>query len=167
MKRLIIISILLFEVLEISAQCEKIFNYSDSIFELESIRYLDLKIEYNRGSLKLDSTTLKEIKSLSEFISSHPKMKFDIEYHTASRGSDAFLLNFSQSLAEDVTRILIYRDHIDSLQINPVGYGRLNPLIKDDYINQLNRHQNDVEVIEELHLLNRRFLLRIKEIKTE
>ena len=164
MKKLILISVFVILTSELSAQCDEVFSYSDTAFEVGSIRHLDLNFDFNGGRVIKDSLGLIELKQLADFLRNHPSLKFDIEHHCDSRGSEAYNQKLSEHRAERLVNELIFNYSIDSTQIRPVGYGELRPLIQLTYQNQMNLHLKDEYLREGVHAMNRRSILKIREI---
>lgn len=164
MKQLILLSTLILIRLSSYSQNDNVFNYTDSLFEKGAIHYLDLRFDFNGGFVIKDSIALEELKQLGKFINSHPKFRFDIEHHTDSRGSKEFLLRHSRFRAERLSNLLIYKYSVDSSQIRPIGYGKSKPIISNAYQKQMHLEFKDANTAEGVHFVNRRSIIRIREI---
>ncbi len=146
------------------AQPEKLFEYSDSTFELESVHFLPLLYCFNGGNLeRCDSSNISIIENTSIFILNHPRISFQIESHTSSRGSFEYNQALSKARAEALEHILVYRYNVDSLRLRATGYGEKYPLISDQHINQMNIEEECM--LEGIHALNRRTLIRVVQIE--
>lgn len=64
--------------------------------------------------------------SISQFLKSNNKVKFEIRFYTDSRGSDSANLVLSQRNADDWYSRLVKRG-VDSSQLKPIGFGESIP----------------------------------------
>jgi len=138
------------------------FEYTDSVFDVGQIHYLELHFGFDHSGLLDDSVTNKTIQDLGTFLTNNRNIVISIDCHTDSRGAAAYNLKLSEKRTEQVYRVLNHRFGIDTTQIKTNGFGESYPIVPDSYINQLSWSEEEREV---LHRLNRRIVARIVVIK--
>ncbi len=138
------------------------FEYTDSLFKVGQIHYLELHFGFDHCGLLNDSVTNKTLYELGSFLKNHPNIVISIDCHTDSRGVDTLNLKLSEKRSIEIYRVLNQKFGLDTTQIKTNGFGEKMPIVPDSYINQLNWTKEDQEL---LHRLNRRIIARIITIR--
>lgn len=166
--KLLFYIILIFSISKsVFAQSDKVFNYSDTAFYINSIHRLNLNFDYNGGGVIKDSIGISELDKLSKFIIANPNLYFHLENHTDHRGTDRYNLKLSQRRAMSVVFELTTNYNVDSTKIKAIGFGESNPIINWAFIEQMDLQDEDECISEGVYFVNRRTQLRIIDIKSQ
>jgi OOP family OmpA-OmpF porin len=84
-----------------------------------------LRFETHGGTLLPEDQAILDV--VAAFLRAHPSMTLEIAAHTDSRGSDAFNLTVTQSIADQVRMALIAR-RIPAERLRATGYGETQPI---------------------------------------
>ncbi|MCB9174377.1 MAG: OmpA family protein [Flavobacteriales bacterium] len=165
MKKLFYILLTIIISKSVFSQSDKVFNYSDTIFSINSIHRLDLNYDYNGGRVIKDSLGTAELNELAKFLINNPNLYCHLENHTDHRGSDKYNLKLSEYRAQSVVFELITNYNIDSTKVKAIGFGESNPIVNMLFIEQMKLQNEDECIREGVYLVNRRTQLRIIDIK--
>ena len=97
-----------------------------------------------------------QVKELVSLLSSHPKLKFELSYHTDYRGSNKNNLKLSKHIADSFFNYLIHNYKIDKEQAIRVGYGEEKPIITEEIIKSMYNKESKDKAMQ----INRRFELK-------
>ena len=87
----------------------------------------DYKIQFAPGKVVITSGSNSVVTAVADVLRTCPKVKFEIQGHTDSSGSEELNLNLSQSRAEAVLFALLTRRILTS-GLKAKGYGSANPI---------------------------------------
>jgi OOP family OmpA-OmpF porin len=87
----------------------------------------DYKIQFNPGKVEIEGGSKSVVTAIADVLRSCPKVKFEIQGHTDSSGSEELNQNLSQSRAEAVLSALLTRRVLTS-GLKAKGYGSANPI---------------------------------------
>ena len=159
MTRIFLITLLLASKFLFSQNPNKTF--ADTVFtvgDIITIPYIHYD-SYCRGCPEdgISYRTKDSLKSIANFILTHPKLVLQITVHTDHRGDAKKNLIFSQQRAESIRDYLIKEYLIDKENLKAKGLGESNLLFNEETINQ----SKTPEEKEALHSKNRRTELRV------
>lgn len=180
MRRLLL---LIFLISSTSFTQVKSFNYSDSIFTVG--QELNLDIRFTSARVIVDSLTLGRMDSLATFIISHPNLTLELGVNNDCRGDSIYnlklaefrslsLKNWLVGVGADenqlITRSNGERTPATLYSNNQFIYNRLpekfqkteSYLLSEPFINQF---KSDHKLFEDLHMLNRRTIIRIVSVQ--
>ncbi|AXH14193.1 OmpA family protein [Malaciobacter mytili] len=92
---------------------------------------VDLNINFNFDSAKINNSYDSKIKKFAEFMKKYPSTKAKIEAHTDSIGSDEYNQKLSERRAASTVKAL-KAYNIDENRLKSFGYGESKPLATND-----------------------------------
>ena len=100
---------------------------------------------FDFDSTKITANTAAELGEMADFIRTRPtNNNIILEGHTDSKGSESYNSKLSQARANIVKDILVNRYGVDSMKLNPMGYGESRPV---DTNNTEQGRQNNRRVV--------------------
>ncbi|MDZ7936239.1 MAG: OmpA family protein [Emticicia sp.] len=88
-------------------------------------------LNFNSGSAVLDSTSLNEVKNISEILKAFPAVNIKVGGYTDNTGDDAANLKLSSERAAAVKAALVATG-IDNARLEAEGYGETNAVASND-----------------------------------
>jgi outer membrane protein OmpA-like peptidoglycan-associated protein len=120
----------------------------------EVIILKNIFFDFDKSSIRNES--MNELERLTQLLESYPNLRIEISGHTDSRGSASYNKDLSQNRAKSVVDYLIKKG-INPKRLEFKGYGKDNPVIKDEEIARLSGEKEK----EEAHQENRRTEFKI------
>jgi len=107
---------------------------------------IDLKpIYFMQSKAVVRKDSYQEIDRLAYYLKQHPGIYIKVSGHTDNQGEKTSLLKLSEERAKAIKDYLVYKQYINPLRIETVGYGGDQP-INDNSSDRLRKKNRRVEV---------------------
>ena len=118
-------------------------------------------IYFQRSKPNILQKSFPSLDSLASFMKTYPSMYIEIAGHTDNIGTKPSLLQLSKERAEAVKKYLVYKQRINPMRIETIGYGGARPLNDNstDHLRSLNRRvearivdlDSDITIAKKIH----------------